>query len=125
MTYTSRERHGWVLGAVWHDMVRRHLLLSAPHQLEFHQVWHWPAACFNTSKQKPRVTHTCMGTEPPKSCPAMALGRVTRPMMLRWLRVGASAAVVALCMMPCVASHLLAPSTSHCSKPSLPAQHAI
>ena len=51
----------------------------------------------------------------------MALGMVTRPMTLMWLSVGASAAMVAFWMRPCVASQRLAPSSSHCSRVSLPA----
>ncbi len=51
----------------------------------------------------------------------MALGMVTRPVTLMWLSVGASAAIVAFWMSPCVASQRLAPSSSHCSRLSLPA----
>lgn len=64
-----------------------------------------------------------MGADPPKSCPLMVLGMVTRPMTLIWLRVGAKAAMVALCIRLWVASQRLAPSSSHCSRPSLPAQY--
>ncbi len=52
----------------------------------------------------------------------MVLGMVTSPMTLMWLRVGARAAMVALRMRLWVASQRLAPSSSHCSRPSLPEQ---
>ena len=53
----------------------------------------------------------------------MVLGMVTSPMTLMWLSVGAKAAIVAFRMRLWVASQRLAPSSSHCSRPSLPVQH--